>query len=377
MVETNFMRHLLRLAQCGVPSLKINSPRSSKMKTKNWLILLASCVALAAAPMMGCGDDNDPSSNNGSNNNTADVISDEDADEGDSDVEEGDSDVKEGDSDVEEGDSDVEEGDPDTGDTNNTPSNCVPNDFFTGQAYAAGSDAHNGGNPVDAASVTLVSSGLQNIFDAVKGGEANEQGFITPAAPITVTGALVIGTGRTDKADTVDVIEGNDWLFVQDADTTIVINAGPGGNPYEDGAPTVAIKVGDKVSFVATQLQNYSGNAQVSSLTGFTIDSSDNDVPFTDLTGQNVTMEDWGKLVRVSGELIGVDSGDCGPDSYTCFTLAHGDKTTILRTNSNFTNEGDCVTFFGPVGAHPGPAANVSDNKVQLDETNYAWTWTD
>src|SRR5690554_5160519 len=306
MVETNFMRHLLRLAQCGVPSLKINSPRSSKMKTKNWLILLASCVALAAAPIMGCGDDNEPSSNNGANNNTADVISDEDAEEGDSDVEEGDSDVKEGDSDVEEGDSDVEEGDPDTGDTNNTPSNCVPNDLFTGQAYAAGNDAHNGGNPVDAASVTLVSSGLSAIDSAVESGEAPEENdyIITLDEPLQVTGALVIATGRKDSPATADVIEGNDWLYLQDADTVVVLNAGQDKTAFPSGEePTVAVKVGDTVSFSVNAVNSYAGVSQAVLVDTFSIDSSGNDVPFTDLTGQDVSLDLLGKLVRVSGEL--------------------------------------------------------------------------
>jgi hypothetical protein len=130
--------------------------------------------------------------------------------------------------------------------------------------------------------------------------------------------------------------------------------------------PTDAIKVGDKVSFSATQLNSYAGISQAVLVSGFSVDSSDNDVPFTDLTGQDLPLDQLGKLVRVSGELT-ADNGGCGGSSI-CYTLSHGDKEVAFRSNSTFVDVGTCVTYFGPMGSF--------DDAAQLNEVNYAWTFT-
>jgi len=310
------------------------------MKTKNWLVLLASCVALASAPLMGCGDDADPSNdNNVTENNTPT------------------------------NNTPTNNTPTNNTPTNNTPTTCVPNDWFNGQAFAEGSDAHNGGNAVDAASVTLDDAGLQGIVDAVANGTPDENNdyIVTLETPLTISGALVIATGRTDNDNTPDVIEGNDWLYLQDANTVVVLNAGPGKTAFPEGeAPTEAVKVGDKVSFSTSQVNSYAGVSQAVLVTDFTIDGSGNDVPFTDYTGQDIPLEDLGKLVRVSGELT-ADNGGCGGSSI-CYTLTHGDKETAFRSNSDFVDVGTCVTFFGPLGSF--------DDAAQLNEVNYAWTYT-
>jgi hypothetical protein len=346
------------------------------MKTKQWLIMLVSCAALAAAPLTGCGDDTDPSANNGGSNNGNNGG----VDAGDT----GGEDTDDGTSEPDTADGGGEDG----GDTDgNELGSCEVNDFFTGQAFAEGDDSHNGGNPVEASTVTLESAGLQAVYDAVPVDDAPQDDFDTDDVDeslvdldttLDVTGALVIATGRTDNDETPDVIEGNDWLYLQDADTTIVLNSGFVGSAYpEDGAPAEAVKVGDKVSFTATAVRNYSGTPHVARVTDFTIDSSGADVPFTDMTGEDITMDSWGELIRVSGQLT-ADNGGCG-GSAICYELSHGDpaETITFRSNSQFAQVGTCVTFFGPLGAFPGPLDSQGGTPMaQIDEVNWGWTFT-
>jgi hypothetical protein len=348
------------------------------MKTKQWLILLTSCLALAAAPLTGCGDDTDPSANNGNNG----VVNPDAGDNGDEDTggeEDGGGETDTGD------DTGVEE---DTGDDTGGGGlgSCETNDFFSGQTYTEGDDpdAHNGGNPVEASTVTLDSAGLEAVLGAVPVDDPPQDentdddvddSIVTLDTTLDVTGALVIATGRTDNADTTAEIEGNDWLYLQDADTTLVLNGGFVGSAYPDGAaPDTAVKIGDKVSFTVTGVRNFSGTPQIARVTDFVIDGSDNDVPFTDMTGADITMDSWGNLIRVSGQLT-ADNGSCG-GSAICYEFTHGDpaKTITFRSNSQFVETGSCVTFFGPLGAFPGPLG--SDPVPQVDEVNYGWTFT-
>ncbi|TDP73719.1 hypothetical protein [Bradymonas sediminis] len=349
------------------------------MKTKNWLVLLASCVALASAPLMGCGDDADPSNdNNVTENNTPTNNTPTNNTPTNNTPTNNTPTNNTPTNNTPTNNTPTNNTPTNNTPTNNTPTNntptnnttsCVPADWFTGQAFAEGTDAHNGGNPLDAASVTLDDAGLQGIVDGVANGTPDENNdyIVTLDTPLTITGALVIATGRTDNDNTPDVIEGNDWLYLQDANTVVVLNAGPGKTAFPEGeAPTEAVKVGDTVSFSTSQIKSYAGVSQAVLVTDFTIDSSGNDVPFSDYTGKDIPLEDLGKLVRVGGVLT-ADNGGCGGSSI-CYTLTHGDKETVFRSNSDFVDVGTCVTFFGPLGSF--------DDAAQLNEVNYAWTYT-
>lgn len=350
------------------------------MKTKNWLILLASCLALASAPLTGCGDDGDPSTNNSSNNGNNGNNGGQDAglDGGGND---GGQDGGGMDGGVDSGDDTGTDSGQDAG-TDTGGGGCVANDVFTGQAYTGGQNPspHNGGNPVEASTITLDDANLQAVIDALPDAAADDdttadvvENVNTLDTPISVSGALVIGTGFDSSQTTWD--DANGWLFLQDGNTTLVTY----GIFDADSVPADPVKVGDKVSFDVTEITNFGGQPEVSAIdtTTFAVDSSDNDVPYTDLTDSEVTMDYYGQTVRVSGELTAVENPDCGSGN-VCYTLTHGDGNTVtLRTKSNFVQEGSCVTFFGPMSAYPQPYdPDATDPAPQLNTTNFDWLFS-
>lgn len=132
--------------------------------------------------------------------------------------------------------------------------------------------------------------------------------------------------------------------------------------------PTFSVKVGQRISGTVTSLGQYQGMAQVATADGasWTLESEDNEVYIRDVTGP-LTADDAHAVVRVTGTLVGIDNPDCG--GAQCYEMVYGDnQEIILRTGSEFTAVGMCVTYVGPVRLFSGEA--------QLDTQNYDWLWT-
>lgn len=269
------------------------------------------------------------------------------------------------------------------------PLNCPDNDFFIGQTYVPDDgmgnpdrdavDSHNGGNAVEASQVALVDAGLEAVVDAVPDTIDDDS---TPdddegaaQVELDVVQALVVGTGRTDNPQTDDVFEGNAQLYLQDADAAVML-----WFAFDEGeGPDEAVRVGDRVSMTVTEVKNFDGHPEITGATGFQIVDRDNDVPYTDLTGDEIPADLYGQNVRVSGELTD-ENGACPAGSPSiCYELTHGEqrRTVSFRSSSSLLQEGDCVTYFGPLGAFPAPL-NPDDDPVvpQLDSVNWEWAYS-
>jgi len=174
---------------------------------------------------------------------------------------------------------------------------------------------------------------------------------------IQVTGALVTATYGGNVSNT--------RFFLQDQDSVIRVFLDQGEQQ------TTAIKVGQRLSFTVTATRNFGGTPQIAKLSNLTVDSEGNSVPYSDATGTDLTIDDFGRIVRVFG-VITAENGDCGGGN-TCYTLDHGDnKSVILRSRSDFLAVNQCVTFAGPASAFPGPLAD-GNKTIQLDQTNFGW----
>lgn len=224
---------------------------------------------------------------------------------------------------------------------------CETDTNFFGQIGGVG--AHDGGVP------TTGSLSNDAGLDDIAASMPLVDGLFVPVS-IAVTGATVVATTFDSRA--------NETFWLQDGVTTASVR-------LAFASIFVDVRVGDRVSFTATELQNFEGHPQISALSNFTILSRDNVVPYRDRTGQAITIGDYGRVVRVGGVLGSPTL--CGGTS-SCYPLTHGARTVTLRSASVFYNVGDCVTFIGPVYSFPGPLGIGAE--PQLDEINFSWSQT-
>ena len=224
---------------------------------------------------------------------------------------------------------------------------CSVATSFFGQI--GGSGPHEGGIPTTTAPAG--NSGLAQIAAAMP---TTDGGIVFVDMP--VTGATVVATTFDGRA--------NETFWLQDGVTV-------GHVRLLTPSIFANVRVGDRVNFRATQLENFEGHPQIAALQEFVITSSGNGVQYADRTGQSITIDDYGKIVRVAGTLgTGVSCGGFA----LCYPLSHGTRVITYRTTSEFVGAGDCVTFVGPVGSFPGPLELAPE--PQLDTINFDWSFT-
>lgn len=241
---------------------------------------------------------------------------------------------------------------------NTTPTECMVNDVFFGQIDSE-SDVHAGGAPsTDPVATDAGLMAVMGAFDAMEGGTTDD-------LDLAVSGAIVTATNFGDG--------GNTNFWVEDANEAIQVFLGFDNPPTAD-----TIKVGDAVSFTVTQMNNFGGTPQISMVSDFAIDSSGNEVPYTDLTGMVPTEANYARIVRIGGTLgAGERCGGSDERPAFCYPLSHDGQTIEYRSTSEFLETNDCVTYFGPLGSFPGPA-NDDGSAVtwQLNVANFSWSFT-
>jgi hypothetical protein len=316
------------------------------MKTGFKFVLSAAALSLA----IGCGPDQDPSKNNGNGDPNGSTNGSPNGDTNGS--PNGDTNGSPN------GDTNGNPNGSTNGSTNGDPGPCEVNDVFFGQ-IDSDSDDHAGGAPTT--DPLTVDAGLA----AVEAEAAAVAEGMTAEVDLEVSGAIVIATNFGTG--------GNANFWVQDANAASQLYLG-----FENPVDTT-VKVGDAVSFTVTEVGDYSGHPQIQAVEGFTVDSSGNNVPYADRTGMDLTEDDYNRLVRIGGTIT--DPVLCDSDDaempFMCYTMTHGDKTIEYRSNSEFLEDGDCITYFGPVGGFPGPN-NDSDTVPEwnLNVINFSWSFT-
>ena len=135
---------------------------------------------------------------------------------------------------------------------------------------------------------------------------------------------------------------------------------------YLAEAVSPAPNPGDAVSFTATAVENYAGKLEITSLTGWTVDSSNNSVLVRN--GHGVALDDYASQGNFTYETYGEITsaiGECGPET-TCWNFTHGGATTELRIKDDVgVMEGDCLHVIAPV-------YYFQDNAL-YDITNWDW----
>ena len=186
-------------------------------------------------------------------------------------------------------------------------------------------------------------------------------------AQLQITDAVVTATAFDQRSTAGREWTGSRQIWLQDAQSAMVIFL-----PSEEVFQTEGgdlIRVGDKVSFKATKLGAFRGETpQIMGLAEVTRTGENVTIGVMEKTGEEITMADWGKLVRVVGEVT-AENAPCG----TCFEFTHGDQTITLTSRINEVvmgrktiEEGDVASFVGPVGSFPGALSESPVRAAQL-----------
>jgi hypothetical protein len=239
---------------------------------------------------------------------------------------------------------------------------CCPNTTFAGQVYqdvVPDPESTNGGTvsttPYDAAYDA-------NIDDVIAAAPAAAG---ATAIDIDIASATVTAVNFKPAAAT-----GYQSFWIADGQEAIQVFLGATG--ARDNAPAT-IRVGQKVSFTATEVDLYRDFPQITNIdpTTWTVNSEDNMVYVNDIAATDtISLDNVQHLIRVTGTLVGTP--EACPDPNLCYQLDYGAAApVVLRIRNNFLGgsliEGDCLTFSGPV--------NVFDGIPQLDATQFDWVW--
>ena len=209
--------------------------------------------------------------------------------------------------------------------------------------------------------------------EATMDNECNAEVAVPAAEQVQVTGARVTGVfySKTSGAR----------VIVQDKQRALLLFLPPAVAPDGANADSTSIKVGQTIDFKITGVKRFAcSTPQVSNISDFAITAENQPVYVKELTGQDVTIADYLKVVKIGGALTNFSM--CGTTG-RCFVLEHGPvgakKTINYRSTSNFLDamdNGKCATFVGPLGAFPDVFAATADKPAvpQLNSDNFDWT---
>lgn len=261
-----------------------------------------------------------------------------------------------------------------------TDDGTVVPDGGGGECERSGQESpHSGGTP--STDPLQNSAGLKNVLDKIESIQSNNGGSwptnssdeaktvaLEEGDQIEITDAVV--TATSFKSQNFDAGQQHFWL--QDSDEALIAYLDEG-----EAIDCPIVRVGDRVSLTVTGVKVFDGVPQISTVTNYrrNKEASSDAVPYTNKTGKAITNDDFAEIVKVSGKLT-EERGSCGGGA-VCFTLTHGGESVVYRaTGSEKPAVGTCLTFFGPVNLFEGPLSS-EDKTVQLQTTNFDWTWTE
>lgn len=265
-----------------------------------------------------------------------------------------------------------------TGD-DTTVTDVGPDGGGSGCERGGGESPHAGGTPTS--DPIQNDAGLQQVLDKIKSIKSDNGGSwptdsednpktvtLEESEQIEVSNAVVTATSY--KSENVDRGQQNFWVEDSQTPMTVYLDMGE-----EIDCPIV--RVGDRVSFTVTAVKNFNGIPQISVVKNYrrNEDANSDAVPVLQKTGETISAEEFGQIVRVSGQIT-AEQGSCGGDAI-CFDLEHGGQTITYRATGPVKPAvGDCVTYVGPVNSFPGPLAD-GDKTPQLQPTNLDWAFTE
>lgn len=249
---------------------------------------------------------------------------------------------------------------------NNDPGQCVEDRSFTGQVSSS-DEPPSGGLPTTTPYGAGYDTGLSLLLGSVpvvgQDDDATEVVENASAVDVDITDATVVATYYKSPGQSVP--RANREFWIADGRATFKVFF---FSDQAESFPPFNIQVGQRISLRALEVTNFEGVPEITQVdpSAWSLNSEQHQVYIEDRTGEIIGLDDVNRVVRVTGTLEGEGVG-CG-GNYFCYDMAHGGRVVTLRTNSQFVQSGDCVTFVGPVSAFNGTP--------QLNASNFDWLWT-
>lgn len=234
---------------------------------------------------------------------------------------------------------------------------CVADTNFTGQVSIDDTAEPNGGAPRFTPYDASYDAGVGTVIAAALA--ANVAPFNT-TEEFAINNATVTATSFYNGSSDPPTTANRNNFWVADGAGSIEIEL-DFADPSLD-QPTFPIRVGSRISFRTTLVENNFGAPRIRSATGWTLGDVDQEVYISDATAE-LTAADVNRLVRVAGRIAG--AGDTCGGRARCWTLDTEFGDYELRSSSTFLEPGDCVTYVGPVG--------IFSNAVQFNAVNFDW----
>lgn len=190
-------------------------------------------------------------------------------------------------------------------------------------------------------------AGVQAVRDA-----AIAAGTTNATVSLAVTGAIVTARAYVPAAPTNNTAT----FWFED------VNGPMQAYIVDVGFDPNNLKPGDEVSFTATEVVTFFGVPEVTAISGFTVDSTANDVHVSD-GNDGLTMDDLNAVVNLWGQLTTTGS-PCGGDA-VCFDMTTAGGIELFRTESTFDVRGDCIHYIGPI--------STFDGAPQINATLFDW----
>ena len=248
---------------------------------------------------------------------------------------------------------------------------CEADPDFFGQIGTDLDDVPNsGGTPTSSpfsedAGVEEVRTFIADEFDELDSGDTGGPRSFTPDDPIEIDGAIVTAVEHVSDS----------FFWVEDSEAGVYVRLGDGVDPEPN--------VGDEVSFDVEEAGTFNADPQVTEISNWEVDDSDQEVSYTDVTDGIDIDDQYARNIRVGAEIQG-DSSPCGGDQF-CYDVVYGEYgqfTSEFRfygedgEYEDPYDEGDCMTFTGPLMVFPGFHDPDETPASQLDSSpsvDHAW----
>ena len=202
---------------------------------------------------------------------------------------------------------------------------------------------------------------IEDEVDDLDASEIGDNPTFTPDDPFEIDSAVVTAVAHNADSE----------FWVGDSEASVHLYLGDGVSEEPE--------IGDEVSFEVEEAGLWNSNAQITEISEWEVEATGAEVSYIEEDGEFDLQEDMNQIVRVGAELVS-DADSCG-NQQSCYGVAYGEygeySAEFRAFQASDYEEGDCLTFMGPLRAFPGIYDPDGDSTMRFDSslsTGNAWS---